>query len=76
MRTRGTIAILVLGALLAARAARAQSGACTPITSLPFTINAAGIEFAQSSTGKYRDNLTTNVTTPYTGAGTNAGNNN
>jgi hypothetical protein len=35
-----------------------------------------GVEFAQFSTGKYRDNLTTNVTTPYTGAGTDAGNNN
>lgn len=35
-----------------------------------------GIEFAQFSTGKYRDNLTTNVTTPFTGAGTDAGNNN
>ena len=33
-----------------------------------------GLEFVNGATGQYRDNLTNNVTTPYTG-GTNAGNN-
>ena len=34
-----------------------------------------GINYAAGSTGKYRDNLTFGVTTPFTG-GTDAGNNN
>ena len=34
-----------------------------------------GLDYQDTSTGKYRDNLTVNVATPYTG-GTNVGNNN
>jgi hypothetical protein len=35
----------------------------------------SGIEFSISASGKYRDNLTSGVTTPFLG-GTDAGNNN
>ena len=35
-----------------------------------------GIYYPGSSTGKYRDNLTFGVTTPFSGTGTDAGNNN
>jgi hypothetical protein len=35
-----------------------------------------GIDYNSGATGKYRDNLTFDVTSPFTGTGTNAGNNN
>jgi hypothetical protein len=35
-----------------------------------------GINFVVGATGKYRDNLTSGVTTPFAGTGTSAGNNN
>ena len=35
-----------------------------------------GIDYNNASTGKFRDNLTSDVATPFTGTGTNVGNNN
>jgi hypothetical protein len=50
------------------------SGADTLVLANSITTMQSGIVFAGTASGKYRDNVTSGVTTPYTG-GTDAGNN-